>query len=99
MNKKQSLRKTDHPLSSSPSRPAGEFERAVEALHVSEEKYRAIIENIEDGYYEIDLNGQFSIFNESFRKITGYTTEQLKQLDYRRLLTPVETEKVLVACS
>jgi len=72
-------------------------QKADEALAGSEEKHRTIIENIEDGYYEIDLNGQLAIFNDSFRKITGYAAEQLQQLDYRRLLTPVETEKVLGA--
>ncbi|MCB2147348.1 MAG: response regulator [Deltaproteobacteria bacterium] len=70
-------------------------QKADEALAGSEEKHRTIIENIEDGYYEMDRNGQFTIFNESFRKITGYEAKQLHQLDYRRLLTPAETEKVL----
>ncbi len=70
---------------------------AYEALAGSEEKHRTIIDNIEDGYYELDSNGRFSIFNESFRNITGYSTEQLRQLDYRRLLTPAETQRVLDA--
>jgi two-component system sensor histidine kinase/response regulator len=72
-------------------------QKAYGALAGSEEKYRTIIENIEDGYFEMDRNGQFEIFNDSFRKITGYAAEQLQQLDYRRLLTPAETEKVLAA--
>ena len=72
-------------------------QKADEALAGSEEKYRTIIENIEDGYFEIDLSGQFIFFNESFRKICGYAAEHLHQLDYRRLLTPAETEKVLGA--
>lgn len=70
-------------------------QRADEALAGSEEKHRTIIENIEDGYYEIDAKGQFSIFNDSFRKITAYSADQLQRLDYRRLLTPAETDKVL----
>ncbi|MEE4112362.1 MAG: response regulator [Desulfobacteraceae bacterium] len=72
-------------------------QKAYEALAGSEEKHRTIIENIEDGYFEMDRNGRFVIFNDSFRKITGYAAEQLQQLDYRRLLTPAETEKVLGA--
>ncbi|WP_372677007.1 response regulator [Desulfosarcina sp.] len=72
-------------------------QKAYEALAGSEEKHRTIIENIEDGYFEMDRNGQFAIFNDSFRKITGYAAEQLQQLDYRRLLTPAETEKVMGA--
>ena len=72
-------------------------QKADEALAGSEEKHRTIIDNIEDGYYESDHSGRFSVFNDSFRAITGYTEEQLYQLDYRRLLTPAETEKVLGA--
>ncbi len=72
-------------------------QKADEALAGSEEKHRTIIENIEDGYFETDRAGQFTIFNDSFRRITGYAAEQLHQLDYRRLLTPTETEKVVNA--
>src|ERR1035437_787621 len=39
--------------------------RAEEALREREEKYRTILENIEDGYYEVDLNGNFTFFNAS----------------------------------
>lgn len=72
-------------------------QKAYEALAGSEEKHRTIIENIEDGYFEMDRNGRFAIFNDSFRKITGHAAEQLQQLDFRRLLTPAETAKVLGA--
>jgi PAS domain S-box-containing protein len=72
-------------------------QKADEALAGSEEKHRTVIDNIEDGYYEIDRSGRFSVFNDSFRIITGYASKQLYQLDYRRLLTPAETEKVLGA--
>ena len=72
-------------------------QKADEALAGSEAKHRTVIDNIEDGYYEIDRSGLFSVFNDSFRIITGYASEQLYQLDYRRLLTPAETEKVLGA--
>ena len=72
-------------------------QKADEALAGIEEKHRTIIENIEDGYYEIDPEGRFAVFNDSFRKITGYPADQLQNLDYRRLLTPAETEKVIGA--
>ena len=72
-------------------------QRACKALSDSEEKYRIIIENIEDGYYEIDRDGRFMIFNNSFRKITGYDALALQRLDYRLLLTPAETKTVIQA--
>jgi PAS domain-containing protein len=34
-----------------------------EELHESEEKYRNILENIEDVYFEVDRAGDFTFFN------------------------------------
>ena len=39
-----------------------ERRRTEEALRKSEEKYRNILENIEDGYYEVDIAGNFTFF-------------------------------------
>jgi PAS domain S-box-containing protein len=78
-------------------RPIRRFHKASEALTRSEEKHRLIIENIEDGYYEIDRDGRFMIFNNSFRKITGYDVRALQEMDYRLLLTPAETQTVIHA--
>jgi two-component system sensor histidine kinase/response regulator len=72
-------------------------QKADEALAGSEEKYRTIIENIEDGYYEIDPGGRIVFFNDSFRKITGYTVEALQGLDCQQLLIPAEANKVIGA--
>ena len=40
-------------------------------------RFQAILEHIEDGYYETDLEGNFTYFNEAFRKLTACTREQL----------------------
>ena len=53
----------------------------AETVKLSEEKYRAIIENIEDGYFEIDLTGNLTFFNESLIKTSGYSQEELKSLN------------------
>ncbi|MDR8391338.1 PAS domain S-box protein [Aliifodinibius sp. S!AR15-10] len=52
-----------------------------EALRQSEEKYRAIVENIEDGYFETNLEGNFTFFNESLQRILGYSRKELFSLD------------------
>lgn len=69
-----------------------EQNRAIEALRVSEEKYRTILDTIEDGYYEVDMNGKFTSFNDSLCHIIGYSREQLMKLDYTEF-TDKETSK------
>ena len=57
---------------------------ALEAMLQSEEKYRTILENIEDGYYEVDLAGNYTFFNNSLCRIHGYTREELMGMNYRQ---------------
>jgi len=57
-----------------------------QALKESEEKYRAIIENIEDGYYEVDLAGNFTFFNTALEKITGYSRNELMGMNNRIIM-------------
>ena len=52
--------------------PAERLEMATRALLESEGKYRTIVENIEDGYYEVDLAGNFVFFNAAMANMTGY---------------------------
>ncbi|MEW6263651.1 MAG: response regulator [Thermodesulfobacteriota bacterium] len=59
--------------------------QASEALRASEERYRTIIESMEEGYYEVDLAGNFTFFNDSFGKMLGYSKEELLGVSYRRL--------------
>jgi diguanylate cyclase (GGDEF)-like protein/PAS domain S-box-containing protein len=58
-----------------------ERKKMEEVLRESEERYRTIIEHIEDGYYEMDLSGRFTFFNDSCRKIFGYNKNELLGMD------------------
>ena len=49
-----------------------ERKRTEDALRESEEKYRTILETIEDGYYEVDIAGNFTFLNDSMCRIFGY---------------------------
>ncbi|TET65824.1 MAG: PAS domain S-box protein, partial [Candidatus Aminicenantes bacterium] len=69
-----------------------ERKQAEEALRGSDEKYRAILETIEEGYYEIDLAGNLTFFNESLCKILGYSRDELLGMNNRDYTTP-ETAK------
>jgi two-component system cell cycle sensor histidine kinase/response regulator CckA len=61
-----------------------ERKRAEEALRVSEEKYRTILENIEEGYYEVDTTGHFTFFNDSVCRLLGYFKEELIGMNDRQ---------------
>ena len=54
-----------------------ERKQAEETLRENEEKYRTILENIEDGYFEVDIAGNFTFFNDSLVKILGYSKDEL----------------------
>ncbi len=71
-----------------------ERERAEKALSESEEKYRTILNSIEEGYYEVDLAGNFTFSNDFLVKSLGYTREELKGLNNRRYMTP-DTAKLV----
>ena len=60
--------------------------RNLEALEASEEKYRSILDNIEDGYFEVDLAGNFTFFNDSLCRILGYSKAELMGMNSRQYL-------------
>jgi PAS domain S-box-containing protein len=52
--------------------------KADEALLESDKKYRSILESIEEGCFEIDMEGKLTFFNEPLCRILGYTRAELK---------------------
>ncbi len=62
--------------------------QAEEKLRESEEKYRGILENMDDMYYEVDLKGSLVFFNEAMILQTGYSREELMGLNYRKYQSP-----------
>ncbi|MGO9136928.1 MAG: PAS domain S-box protein, partial [Syntrophales bacterium] len=71
-----------------------ERKRTEEALRASEEKYRAIIENMQEGYHEVDIEGNFTFFNESMRKIIGYERQELLGMNNRQYADEENTRKI-----
>ena len=67
---------------------------AEEGLRESEAKYRNIIENIEEGYFEVDLKGDMTFINESLCKISGYTRDELLGMSNRVYTTPESSRKM-----
>ncbi|BCJ87628.1 EAL domain-containing protein [Effusibacillus dendaii] len=57
--------------------------RNMAQLQESEEKYQAVLDNIRDGYYEVDLAGKFTELNQSLCEIFGYSREDLLNMNNR----------------
>jgi two-component system sensor histidine kinase/response regulator len=68
--------------------------QAEAALRESEERYRTILESIEDGYYEVDLAGNFMFFNDSLCKMLGYSKDELIGMNNREYMSE-ETGKTV----
>ncbi|MFO7987174.1 MAG: PAS domain S-box protein [Desulfatiglandaceae bacterium] len=64
------------------------------ALRESEAKYRTILENIEEGYYEVDLEGYFTFLNDAFCKTIGNVKDQLLGMDSRDSIIQEDRDKV-----
>lgn len=67
-----------------------ERRKAEAAVRESETKYRTIIENIEEGYYEVDLEGSFTFVNDALTRIFGYPESELIGMNNRDYM-PEET--------
>jgi PAS domain S-box-containing protein len=68
--------------------------RLFAELRSSEETYRTILENIEEGYYAMDRVGTFTFVNDSFSVILGYSRQELLRMNYRQLIAPAFREEI-----
>src|SRR5512136_2785128 len=59
-----------------------------------EEKYRSILGNIEELYYEVDLAGNLTISNDSMSKILGYSKDELIGMNNRQYMDEETSKKV-----
>jgi PAS domain S-box-containing protein len=72
------------------ARDISERKMTEQALRSSEERYRNIIESIQEGYLELDLEGSLIFFNNSLSRMTGFSKEELRGIGYKELV-PSET--------
>lgn len=59
------------------------------AIQKSEARYRTILEDIEEGYYEVDIKGNFTFVGGAFCDIFGYHQEEIIGKNYTEFITPV----------
>ena len=76
------------------SRDITERKQAEQELREREEKYRTILEDIADGYYEVDIAGNLTFFNDSLCRLYGYSKDELMGMNYRQYMDD-ETAKAV----
>ena len=72
---------------------------AEEALRQSEAKYRAILEEMDEAYYELDAKGNYTFFNDVVCRQSGYSREELLGLNYKAYTPPEERRRIVEAYS
>lgn len=73
--------------------------QAEEALRSSEEKYRAIVENMKEGYCEVDRNGRVTFANAAMCEISGYTSAEIVGMHRGQFIAEERRDQVLSAFS
>lgn len=51
----------------------------INTYNTIEKHYRSFLDEMEDGYYEVYLNGRFVYFNNYFSRLTGFRPRELQQ--------------------
>jgi PAS domain S-box-containing protein len=69
--------------------------RVEEALRENEQRYRSIVENINQAYYEVDRRAIFTYCNPGLLILSGYTAEELLGTICFRLIADEDRRKVI----
>ncbi|MCD4794753.1 MAG: PAS domain S-box protein [Bacteroidales bacterium] len=72
-----------------------ERKQAVKTLTESEEKYRFLVERIDEGIGNLDEKENFIFANRAAAKIFGYSKEELTGKNLKEFTTPEEFKKIL----
>jgi PAS domain S-box-containing protein len=71
-----------------------ERKKAMVVLRENEARYCTILADAEDGYFEVDLDGNFTFFNDSVCRMLGYSRAELMGMNNRQY-TDTENGKKL----
>jgi diguanylate cyclase (GGDEF)-like protein/PAS domain S-box-containing protein len=83
-----------HKLSFCVCRDITERKQLEEALAKSEERYRTVLEQMEEAYYETDIAGKFTFFNDAMCRQLGYSGEELMGMSFKVLTPPEDVKRV-----
>jgi PAS domain S-box-containing protein len=65
-----------------------------EETEIQKDRYRVLIEDVADGFYEVDLHGNFKFFNDALCRIFGYPRKQIQNRNFR---TFMDEENAIIA--
>ena len=54
---------------------------------ISLERYKAFVENISEGVYEVDIHGNFVYFNDSLCRVFGFPREEIQSENFSRFMS------------
>ncbi|MGD8991533.1 MAG: PAS domain S-box protein [Desulfobacterales bacterium] len=60
--------------------------KSVITTRVEKERYRVLIEDVADGFYEVDLKGNFLFFNDALCRIFGFSCRKIKNRNFRTFM-------------
>jgi two-component system cell cycle sensor histidine kinase/response regulator CckA len=69
-------------------------QRAEEALRRSEERYRTILQETVEAYYEVDLTGTMTFCNDAMIEVLGYPREEVIGLNNRAYMDEATGKRV-----
>ena len=82
----QSREKSLHIVNQELKQEIADRKAAEEKIKQSEAKYRSILENMQEGYFEVDLKGVFIFVNNAMLEISGYSADELIGMSYKNIV-------------
>ena len=58
----------------------------ADATKIEKERYRVLIEDVADGFYEVDLKGNFKFFNDALCRIFGYSRRKIRNSNFQEYM-------------
>ena len=63
-----------------------------EDAKIHRDRYRVFIEDVADGFYETNLRGDFTFFNNALCRIFGYSKEEIHDRNFRKFMNKKNAE-------
>jgi PAS domain S-box-containing protein len=60
--------------------------KAEEQTKIQKDRYRVLIEDVADGFYEVDLKGNFKFFNDALCRIFGYSRPKIRDSNFQTFM-------------